>query len=227
MLAHLIHLSLKILLRAFARILSFRLAFTFQPVCSCATRFQRAPKGPRTLEWLSACRTWNAWVHCGGTASRNLSDGIAAYCSMWQQIASWSVKIVKIEYVLVSCSRSSFYQQDSQPKIWRKLLYDVDIWDLYQGSLGSCMSLWHRIGSQYQTTGIPQWQILLSPMTDTSPRPNTDIFLLRSYPVFPSLSISFHLSNVFESTRINQAQQASQAKRVLLSCPLSAGIAMC
>lgn len=36
------------------------LAFTFQPVCGCATRFQRAPKGPRTkvpLEAACLCGT--------------------------------------------------------------------------------------------------------------------------------------------------------------------------
>ena len=38
-------------------------------------------------------------MKCLSTLRRSsvLSDGIAAYCSMWQHIASWSVKIVKIE----------------------------------------------------------------------------------------------------------------------------------
>jgi hypothetical protein len=85
----------------------------------------------------------------------------------------------------------------------------VDSWDLYQGSLGSCMSLWHRIGSQYQTNGIPQRQILLSCEGPWLTMPHCDQILTSSYWC---LILSFHLSIIFESTRINQNKPGSTSR---------------
>lgn len=87
------------------------LAFTFQPVCGCATRFQRAPKGPRTkvpleaaclrgtglgpsirpmefigsdwMDLLTECGGPHRARNCSGTTRAILADANPPVCKQW------------------------------------------------------------------------------------------------------------------------------------------------